>query len=251
MNIKEKNIGAGRPLVCVPIVEKTKETIMKKANELASGAADMIEWRMDWYEECEKAEALCAVSNKLAEIFKDKILLCTFRSKAQGGEKEISKEDYVKMLQHLAQHGNMDMLDIEVYELEHPEELIGELKQQGIVTVASEHDFTKTPPAEVMTAKLLHMKNMGADIGKLAVMPNDRNDVLHLMEATVEVKEQYPDYPIITMSMGKTGMISRIAGQFSGSCVTFATAGKASAPGQLPLEDAVMILNKISESMEK
>lgn len=251
MNIKGKNIGAGRPLVCVPIVEKTKENIIKKANELVSEPADMIEWRMDWYEECEKIEALSDVSNKLAEIFKDKILLCTFRSKAQGGEKEISKESYVKMLQYLGQYGKMDMLDVEVYELEHPGELIGELKQQGIVTVASEHDFAKTPAAEVMTEKLLHMKNMGADIGKLAVMPNDRNDVLHLMEATAEVKEQYLDYPIITMSMGKTGMISRIAGQFSGSCVTFATAGKASAPGQLPLEDAVMILNKISESMEK
>lgn len=82
-------------------------------------------------------------------------------------------------------------------------------------------------------------------------MPQNRKDVLRLLEATVEVKEQLKDYPVITMSMGKTGMISRLTGQFSGSCVTFATAGKASAPGQLPLDDAVMMLNKISESMEK
>lgn len=251
MNIKGKNIGTGRPLVCVPIVEETEKAIIKKATELANQPEDMIEWRMDWYEGCEKTEALSDVSNKLAEIFKDKILLCTFRSKAQGGEKEISRENYVKMLQHLAQHGKTDMLDIEVYELNHPQELIKNIKQQGIITVASDHDFTKTPETKVMTEKLFYMKKIGADIGKLAVMPQNRKDVLRLLEATVEVKEQLKDYPVITMSMGKTGMISRLTGQFSGSCVTFATAGKASAPGQLPLDDAVMMLNKISESMEK
>ena len=36
------------------------------------------------------------------------------------------------------------------------------------------------------------------------------------------------------MSMGKLGVISRICGEVFGSAVTFGTAGKASAPGQLP-----------------
>ena len=38
--------------------------------------------------------------------------------------------------------------------------------------------------------------------------------------------------PVIAMSMGNLGSMSRIAGENFGSSVTFATVGKASAPGQ-------------------
>ena len=101
-----------------------------------------------------------------------------------------------------------------------------------------------------MVKELREMKELGADIGKIAVMPQSERDVLHLMEAMVTMKEQYPDYPIITMSMGKTGVISRISGQVFGSCMTFGAVGKVSAPGQLPMEDLKLILDKIAESLE-
>ena len=36
------------------------------------------------------------------------------------------------------------------------------------------------------------------------------------------------------MSMTATGVVSRLAGGTFGSCATFGTVGKASAPGQIP-----------------
>ena len=51
---------------------------------------------------------------------------------------------------------------------------------------------------------------------------------------SLTMKEEHSDTPVITMSMSPTGVISRICGQLVGSCVTFGTAGKASAPGQIP-----------------
>lgn len=251
VNIKGKELGKGRPLVCVPIVEKEKEAILKAAEALTKQPADMIEWRMDWYQNSASIEEICEIIQKLSEILTDRILLCTFRSKAQGGEKEITRETYTELLQSIARQGKADMLDVEVCELEQPQALIKELQKMGAVVVASDHNFSKTPSTESMTEKLLYMKNLGADVAKLAVMPHNSYDVLNLLEATVSIKESAPEYPVITMSMGETGMISRIAGQSFGSCVTFAAAGKTSAPGQMPLEDVVMILNKISESMEK
>lgn len=250
MNIKGKEIGKGRPLVCVPIVEKEKEEILKAAEALTEQPADMIEWRIDWYRDSTSIEEVGDIVKKLSEILTDKILLCTFRSKAQGGEKEIIREAYIELLQSIAKQGKADMLDVEVCELEQPKVLIKELQQMGTVVVASDHNFFETPSTEIMTEKLFYMKNLGADVAKLAVMPNNSYDVLNLLAATASVKETAPEYPVITMSMGETGMISRIAGQSFGSCVTFAAAGKTSAPGQMPLEDVVMILNKISESME-
>lgn len=251
MNIKGKELGKGRPFVCVPVVEQEREDIVRAAESLKKQPADMIEWRIDWYCNSTSIEEVCDIVSTLSEILTEKILLCTFRSKAQGGEKEITREAYMELLQNLAKQGKADMLDVEVCELEQPKPFLAELHQMGAVVIASDHNFSETPSTDIMAEKLLYMKNLGADVAKLAVMPNNRYDVLNLLSATASVKEVAPEYPVITMSMGETGMISRIAGQSFGSCVTFAAAGKTSAPGQMPLEDVVMILNKISESMEK
>ena len=251
MNIKGREIGKGRPLVCVPIIEKEKEDILRAAEGLKKQSADMIEWRIDWYRNSDSSEDVCDMVRQLSEILTDKILLCTFRSKAQGGEKEITREIYIELLQSIAKQKKTDMLDVEVCELEQPKVLIQELQQMGTMVVASDHNFSETPSTEIMAEKLFYMKNLGADVAKLAVMPNNGYDVLNLLAATLRVKESAPEYPVITMSMGETGMISRITGQSFGSCVTFAATGKTSAPGQMPLENVVMILNKISESMEE
>ena len=49
--------------------------------------------------------------------------------------------------------------------------------------------------------------------------------------------EEHHDTPAITMSMGKDGVISRLCGEVFGSCVTFGSHEKASAPGQMQMDD--------------
>mgnify|MGYP002231440565 CR=1 FL=1 len=46
---------------------------------------------------------------------------------------------------------------------------------------------------------------MNADIPKIAVMPQNKKDVLTLLAATEEMATNYADRPIITMSMAGTG----------------------------------------------
>ena len=80
------------------------------------------------------------------------------------------------------------------------------------------------------------MQELGTDVAKFAVMPTCERDVLTLLSATLTMKEQHNDTPVITMSMGRLGALSRVCGTLSGSAVTFGTAGRASAPGQLPAD---------------
>ena len=49
--------------------------------------------------------------------------------------------------------------------------------------------------------------------------------------------------PVITMSMGDYGKVSRVAGKSFGSAMTFGCLGKASAPGQINVDDLRAILN--------
>ena len=83
---------------------------------------------------------------------------------------------------------------------------------------------------------------LGADIPKIAVMPQSKKDVLTLLAATEEMASEHADRPIITISMGKDGMISRLCGEVFGSALTFGTAGKASAPGQINVDELRQVL---------
>ena len=90
------------------------------------------------------------------------------------------------------------------------------------------------------------MQDMGADIPKIAVMPQNKADVLTLLAATEEMSRVYADRPIITMSMGGDGVISRLCGEVFGSSMTFGAVGQVSAPGQISVDqlfDALSIIH--------
>lgn len=250
MKIKNRTIGAGRPLICVPVVETEQDGIFKEAEQAVSHGAEVLEWRMDWFAQVEQWNAIEAVLNRLAEICREVILLCTFRSSRQGGQREIAETEYVGLLQKIADSRLADLVDVEVFELSDASAVIGRLHGKGQRVIGSQHYFSHTPETTEMQQELGQMRKAGADIGKLAVMPGTPMDVLRLLEATARMKEKYPDYPLVTMAMGGLGAVSRVSGQVFGSCMTFASVGKASAPGQLPIEDVTQMLEKIAESME-
>ena len=100
-----------------------------------------------------------------------------------------------------------------------------------------------------LTRRMILMDEMGADILKIAVMPKSTTDVLELLLATEEMGRLYSDKPVITMSMGPLGLISRLAGETFGSALTFGAGEKASAPGQIPAKQLKDILNSIHENM--
>lgn len=249
MEIKHHKIGMERPLVCVSVTEARQDEIVKKAEKLAGLNVDIMEWRIDWYEAFDSQEKVRELAKKLSRISSDMILLCTFRSKPQGGQREITREEYTALALAMAEDGYADIIDVEVCELLEPAKLILQLQERNSCVLASDHDFSGTPQMDIMTEKLLYMKYLGADIAKLAVMPRKKKDVLALLEASIEVSEQYPQYPWVTMAMGEMGLISRIGGIFSGSCITFGADGKTSAPGQMPFQNLTVILEKIQDSV--
>ena len=123
--------------------------------------------------------------------------------------------------------------------------LIADAHTAGAVVVCSSHDFQKTPPCAELVSRMVQMQQAGADLPKLAVMPQCRADVLELLSATAEMANQHPETPVITMSMGALGAVSRLAGEAFGSAMTFANPGQASAPGQVSLD----IVNEVLDAL--
>lgn len=251
IQIKGRVIGEGKPLICVPVVEEQKEQIIDNIKLLAQKKCDMIEWRMDCFLQVQNSEEVDEILTAVKPYLDQTILLLTFRSKRQGGAMQLESKEIMEIYLSALKHGVADLVDVEYFEYVRPTKALAMLKENGVLTVCSHHDFDHTPDDEVMSMILEKMYAGGADIVKLAVMPNDREDVLRLLNITQSFKKDYPNIPAITMSMGKEGVISRISGEVFGSCVTFGAYEKTSAPGQLPMEDLNIILEKIHNSIEE
>jgi 3-dehydroquinate dehydratase-1 len=247
--IKGRTIGEGKPLVCVPIMEGTREAILAKAGEMAASQVEMIEWRVDAFEQADDLNAIREVLEGLGPIVKDTILVYTFRSKNQGGLRSLPQDKIYDIHELAAENQVVDFVDVEFFEAKNAPREIRKLQERGVHVIASHHDFEQTPGADVMEMLLDRMRGSGAAVVKLAVMPQDAEDVITLLQETSRFHRNFPETPIITMSMGPLGCISRVAGETFGSCVTFGAFDKASAPGQLPVEKLGDVLAILHGSM--
>ena len=61
------------------------------------------------------------------------------------------------------------------------------------------------------------------------------------------MQEQYAKQPVVTMSMGPKGAVSRLAGEVFGSAMTFGSTGVASAPGQVSVPELKMALEVLRQ----
>ena len=246
--VRNIEIGSGMPKVCVPIVEKTREDILSTAKAICSTEADLVEWRADWYEDVSAFSEVIKTADMLRSILGETPLLFTFRSAREGGEKELSLESYATLLESVAKTGFVDLIDVEVFSGDDAvKNIIQTAHAHGVKVIASNHDFEGTPAREELVARLCKMQDLGADILKIAVMPQTRSDVLTLLSVTEEMSSRHTSRPVITMSMGRTGTLSRLCGEVFGSAVTFASFGKVSAPGQIAIEDlkaGLLLLHK-------
>jgi len=84
---------------------------------------------------------------------------------------------------------------------------------------------------------------------KLAMMPRNPGDVLELLRATWEMANHYAERPMMTMSMGGTGVVSRLAGEIFGSAMCFGMIGRASAPGQVEVDRLAGVLDIVHRSL--
>ena len=250
VQVKNTVIGEGRPKICVPIVGKTKTDILEEAKKITTLPVDVVEWRVDWFDDVFATEKVLETAKELQEVLKDIPVLLTFRTSKEGGEKEISVNDYAALNIAAAQSGYVDLIDVEAFTGDEVvKDIIEGAHAHGVKVVASNHDFDKTPDKDDIVGRLVKMQELGADIPKIAVMPQCKKDVLTLLEATREMAEEHADRPIITMSMAGTGLISRLCGEVFGSALTFGAVGKASAPGQMNASDLREILTLIDKSI--
>lgn len=226
-------LGAGRVKVVVPVGAATAEALIGRAAALAGQPVDVLEWRVDHLAAAASPDSTLAAARALAAVT-DLPVLATLRTAHEGGSFS-DDAAYHPLLTSLARSGLVAGIDLET---EHGRAadvgaVIAAAHEAGIPVVASFHDFAATPPADQILQRLTRMATTGADVLKVAYMPGSPGDVVALLEATARAAAEL-ELPLITVSMGPLGVLSRIGGGLVGSAATFASVGEASAPGQVP-----------------
>lgn len=251
--VKVRNvvIGQGMPKICIPIAEETEGEVLRAAALLAEEQADVAEWRIDWFQSVFDRKALRTAMEKLRKVLGDIPMLVTFRRAEEGGEKALAVHEYKALNMEIADWGLADLIDVEAFAAgeDTVKEIIAKANKMGLKVIGSFHDFHGTPEVKELVRRLKYIQELGVDIPKIAVMPTDPADVLKLLAATEKMASDYADRPMITVSMGGVGLISRLAGEVFGSAMTFGAAGRSSAPGQIPIGELRAALKLINRNL--
>mgnify|MGYP002590770923 CR=1 FL=1 len=89
----------GKVRICVPIAYETEKEILEESMRIGkSSVADIAEWRIDWYQDVFQPRKRNALSRKIRENLQGKPLLVTFRSRREGGERDITPAAYQTLL---------------------------------------------------------------------------------------------------------------------------------------------------------
>ena len=262
----------GLPAVAVSLTGPSLAQARTQARSAIDAGADVLELRVDLLEE---AGALAAPTPLDAATAAAQVLEClrglgeaidttdganagspvllTCRTAAEGGRAQLDDAAYGALLRSVldgltdwAPERRPAAIDVEVQRGCLPQ-VCTQAHALSIDVVASFHDFEATPADEALEEVLARMAREGADLAKIAVWPTSADDVARLLgvcaRATAGAGERSGlGVPVAAMSMGALGAVSRVAPAF-GSALTFAVVpdeqgqARASAPGQLPIQD--------------
>ncbi len=238
----------GEAKVCISLMGENREEILTNLSYIMMHHVDVIEWRADYYSDLLETEKVIEIIKLIKNKIDDIPLLFTIRTSNEGGNVEISKDEYKEILISICECSKTDMIDLEYMMGESViTEVILSAHNHSIGVIGSNHDFDKTPSSEVLYDRLLEMYNLGMDVSKIAVMPKSRLDVANILYTTEKMNEEHPEILTITMAMGSIGKISRVIGYMFGSVMTFGAGLSTSAPGQIEADHLYAIMNELKE----
>lgn len=232
-------LAGGRvPAICAPLVARTPDELAVEAAAVVARQPDLLEWRVDFFAPLADTATVLAAGAQLRRTAGPIPILFTRRSEREGGQRiALAEPQVLALYEAVAAAGLVDLLDVEMNSAPADIERMRALcTRHGLPLVLSFHDFQRTPSGDELQARFAQAHRLGADVAKVAVMPQSMEDVHRLLGATLQASQALP-IPVISMAMGGLGAVSRVCGGVFGSALTFAVGAAPSAPGQMPIDD--------------
>lgn len=218
--VKIGNLTLDKPRIAVSISDKEDNKVIKSLN------ADILEIRLDHFHRLDPEHIKDSILSRKKSGFP---LILTIRSKKEGGRRNVPDKLKFRIFED-----TITLIDAIDIELNSPIVLkvIALAKKNKKLAIVSWHNFRSTPNNRTLVNMLNRAKQTGAHIVKIAAKAKGQEDVIRLMQWTLNNKAKN----IITISLGNTGAISRLLFPMLGSLITYSYIDKPSGSGQLPLE---------------
>ena len=201
-------------------------TDLETNKEIISSRADVLEVRVDGFKDTD----ILYVKSQLERIRTTGLpLILTIRNDIAEGARvcmdDARKDSIFKSVIEL-----IDAVDIELSSVI-LSKVMPLAKENGKVVIVSTHNFQHTAPNQTLENTFERAQSLGADIVKIAMQANTKDDVARLMSFTLA--HRYDN--IITMSLGALGSLSRLVYPSIGSLLTYSYIQNMTAPGQISL----------------
>jgi 3-dehydroquinate dehydratase-1 len=249
LDARGRKLGGETPLLCTPLVGRTRKRVLAEAASVLRQKPDVIEWRVDFFDAIGDTKAVVETARELRDVVGKRPLIFTRRAEKEGGERiAIGDEEVVELYAAVAAARLVDFIDFEMdNDAEHLRRVRECTRQHEIRLILSYHNVGYTPGQDYLVDRFLEAERLGADVAMVQVMPRNRADVLRLLAATAEADDK-TRIPLISISLGPLGSVTRMVGGLFGSWLSFAVGESASAPGQIPIGDLVTVFDIIRRS---
>lgn len=212
-------------MICISIADVTADDACRiiRENELSEVRLDKIKFE----------------ENDIEKIFSSGKTVATCRpveGLSEAGRKEILKA----AIKHGASYVDLEVENSDSFKTD----LIETAALSGCKVIVSYHDYLKTPVMRELEQILSWCYEHGADIAKIACQVNNAGDAARLLSLYSQER------PVISIGMGETGKITRVAATLLGAPFTYASidASKETAPGQIDSVTLKQIIEMIRNS---
>lgn len=214
-SIKDSDVASG----------KIKDDVLRKI--------DIVEIRIDKFENI-SLDYIISIVKKLRASIRNPII-ATIRDEKEGGERAISEDARCEIFENII--GYVDCVDIEINSGLF-KRMCSFVHSNKKIVIGSYHNFENTPSLKMLEKILEKGKKGKADIVKIAVAANSKNDVARLVDFTIKNR----DKNIVTIAMGDIGRVSRVLNPMLGSLLTYGYVTAPSAIGQPSVSEIYELL---------
>lgn len=203
----------------------------------AADGAQLVEIRADLFEPATPERVVAAIARVRRG---GRPIILTARRSDEGGAplaEDVRRAILVAALPHV------DAIDVEIASVGLLDALRPALAACAATLLLSAHHFDGTPPAAALDATIERGRALGASVVKVATRTDTVEDLRTLLAVTLAHRAR----GIVTLGMGAFGPLSRVALPAAGSWLTYAAAGRPTAPGQLPLDQLAPIVERLYE----
>ena len=229
------------------VTGKDENSIISEAHRAFLSAAEIIEWRADYFEGVQDDVMLIRMLKTIRMNIGSKAFLFTYRTKEEGGTIPFRDTEYMHILKIAIDSRLIDLIDIECCVSEYMAmEMIAYARQKNIYMIGSNHTAGFSLSIGEMEYRVRYMQKLGVDIARLTVIPQRKRDAYRLLLTTHDLAEDL-NFPIAVLGLGEYGKYTRVLGELFGSCLTCAVLDAGDDPSEISVSRMASLLDNLHD----